>query len=126
MRPSLSKALGRMKVLFIVQAWNREDPVRGFIVRWMEAFAGRLEKLIVLTLEQHHQSTHPNIEVYSLGKEHTSGVGRRFLYLLRWHRCLRRIMRDHQPRIVFTHMSPMFSVLVTPYAKLERIPVLTW
>jgi glycosyltransferase involved in cell wall biosynthesis len=115
-----------MKVLAIVQAWNREDPIRGFTIQWMEALADRIEELIVLSLEQRHPSTRPNITCYSLGKEHTMGRARRFRYLVRWQSTLVRIMRRHQIQVVFTHMSALFTVLVAPFALAKGIPIVTW
>jgi glycosyltransferase involved in cell wall biosynthesis len=115
-----------VKVLAIVQTWNRDDPIRGFIVRWMETLADRTDQLTILTLEQRHEATHSKIKVYSLGKEHTEGIGKRIQYLGRWHRCMKQIMRDDRPQVVFTHMTPIYSVLAAPYAKARGIPIVTW
>src|SRR2546427_573991 len=106
-----------MRVLAIVQAWNREDPIRGFIVRWMEKLAEQLDELLVLTLEQRQPSTSATIKLYSLGKEHTQRRGKRWRYLAQWHRIMREILQNRPPDVVFTHMSPIFSILAAPYAK---------
>jgi glycosyltransferase involved in cell wall biosynthesis len=115
-----------MRALAIVQAWNRKDPIRGFTVRWMEKLAQHLDELIVLTLEQAEPPTHANMHLHSLGKEYTYGPGRRMRYLVRWHRQMREILRARPPDVVFTHMTPIFSVLAAPYAKARGIPVITW
>jgi glycosyltransferase involved in cell wall biosynthesis len=121
-----------MKVLAIVQAWNRDDPIRGFIVRWMEKLAERVDELVVLTLEKRELPQKSNIQVYSLGKEHFSEYERkwrylvRWQYLVRWHYLMTHIMRCSKPDVIFTHMSPIFSLLAAPYAKLKRVPIVTW
>jgi glycosyltransferase involved in cell wall biosynthesis len=115
-----------MKVLAIVQTWNREDPICGFTIRWMEALADRVDELIVLSLEQRHPSTRPNITCYSLGKEHTQGRAKRLRYLARWQSTLVRILRRHQIQVIFTHMSGLFTVLVAPFALAKDIPIVTW
>ena len=90
-----------MKVLAIVQAWNVNDPIRGFIVPWVEKLSERVDEVIVLTLEQRHSTTHPKIKVFSLGKEHSRGMGRRrrwLRYLLCWHRHINFILAAYHPR----------------------------
>jgi glycosyltransferase involved in cell wall biosynthesis len=115
-----------MRVLAIVQAWNREDPIRGFIVRWMEKLAERLDELLVLTLEQRQPSTHATIKLYSLGKERVQRRGKRWRYLAQWHHHMQEILQIRPPDVVFTHMSPIFSILAAPYAKAKGIPIITW
>ena len=117
-----------MKVLAIVQAWNKDDPVRGFTVDWINELATRVEEVIVLTLEQRQSSTRPNITVYSLGKEHRKQHSRwqRGAYLLQWHRQMQHIFREHRPDVIFTHMAPIYSILSFPYAKIRKTPIVTW
>ncbi len=115
-----------MKVLAIVQAWNSNDSVRGFTVRWMEKLSERVEELIVLTLEQREPPKKPNIQVFSLGKESTPRPGRKWRYILRWHSRMRHILSHYGPDVIFTHMTPIYSVLAAPYTRPRRIPVITW
>ena len=112
-----------MTVLAIVQTWNRNDPIRGFIVPWMEALAARVDRLLILTLEQSELPRQGNISVSSLGKERGAN---RLGYLAAWHRAWLDILREQPPDIVFTHMSPIFTVLSAPYARRRRIPIVTW
>jgi glycosyltransferase involved in cell wall biosynthesis len=115
-----------MRALAIVQAWNSVDPVRGFIVGWMEKLSERLEELIILTLEQRELPRRSNTQIFSLGKEQLHHWGRRWRYLHHWHRLLPHILERYQPQVIFTHMSPIFSVLAAPYAIPRRIPLVTW
>ncbi len=112
-----------MTVLAVVQTWNRNDPIRGFIVPWMEALATRVDRVLILTLEQREQPRPSNIFVCSLGKE--SGA-KRLGYLAAWHQAWRDILRGQPPDVVFTHMSPIFTVLSAPYTRRRRIPIVTW
>ncbi len=115
-----------MKVLAIIQCWDNQDQVRGFTVGWMEKLAEKVDQLIILTLEQRQPSTRPNIIIYSLGKENYQGLWRRIYYLYQWHRQVRKIIKDYSPQIIFTHMTPIYSVLAYPYAASKRIPIITW
>ena len=115
-----------MKVLAIVQAWNSADSIRGFIVRWMEELSDRVDQLIVLTLEQEEPPSRPNIRVFSLDKGQLPRLGRRWRYLFRWHRLMPQLLSDYHPDVIFTHMSPILSVLAAPYARPRRIPIVTW
>jgi len=115
-----------MRVLAIVQAWNSKDPIRGFIVRWMEELAARVTELVVLTLEQREGPTRDNIRIFSLGKEDLGPGSHRAQYLVVWHRVMRSILRDCPPDVVFTHMSPIFTVLAAPYLRPKGIPIVTW
>jgi len=114
-----------MKVLAIIQVWNRDDPIRGFTVRWMEELADRLELLVVLTLEQQQPPTRANILIYSLGKEMLKGSRKRFYYLRQWHCLMLKIFTEHAPDVIFTHMTPIYSVLAAPYAQGFGVSIIT-
>ena len=115
-----------MKILAIVQAWDSKHPSGGFTVGWLEEFSRRIETLIVLALEQRESAFLPNIKIYSLGKEKYRGFGCCLFYLWQWHKKIRRIVRDDKPDIVFTHMTPIYSVMAYPYVFIKRIPITTW
>jgi len=114
-----------LKVLAILQSYDRNDPAVGFVVRWMEAMAQRVDKLMIMALLVAEHSPHSNIEVLSLGKESLKGPFRRLRYLLRWHRNIRKAI-SQKPDLIFTHMTPIYSVLAAPYAYWSGIPIITW
>lgn len=115
-----------MRVLAIIQSWDSQDQVRGFVTGWMEKLAEKVDQLAILALEQRQPATRPNIFVYSLGKENYQGPLRRFYYLWQWHRQIRKILALHSPQVIFTHMTPIYSVLAYPYSRAAGIPVFTW
>ena len=115
-----------MRVLAIVQAWDELDPVRGFTVGWIEALAERVEHVTVLANEQRQGTTRPNISIRSLGRESVGVKLRRDQLLRRWHAQLSSILAEDHPDVIFTHMSPVYSVLASPYALVPRTPIVTW
>ena len=115
-----------MNVLAVVQAWNEHDPIRGFTVPWMEALAERVEHVTVLASEQRQGSTRPNITLRSLGRERLDGRFRKVQLLRNWDSNMRSILASDRPDVIFTHMTPIYSLLSYPYAKPKRIPIVTW
>ncbi len=115
-----------MKVLAIVQSWDSNHSSGGFTVGWMNKLAERVDELVVLALEKREETNRRNIKIFSLGKENYRGFGRYIFYLWRWHWLMRKIIKQHRPDIVFTHMTPTFSVLAYPYVCWRRIPIITW
>ncbi len=115
-----------MHVLAIVQAWNAGDAVRGFTIGWMEAIADRVDQVTVLAREQRHGTTRENIRVRSLGRERLAGHARKPRLLRNWNLNMRSILCDDRPDVIFTHMTPTYSVLAWPYARPNGIPIVTW
>jgi glycosyltransferase involved in cell wall biosynthesis len=117
----------RLNVLAIVQAWDTADPVRGFVVRWMRAMAERVDRLEVLALQGSDGEPVPgNLTVTLLSKTAGEQEGNRLGKLVRWHRELQSLLGRSQTDVIFTHMSPRLTVLVSPYARPRRIPVVQW
>src|SRR3954451_3096831 len=109
LRPRVPRDREPMRVLAIVQAWNEQDPVRGFTVRWMEALAARVEHLTVLANEQRQQSTSPDITVHSLGREYPHGLFRKITMLRRWPQPLTTILDRERTYVISPHMTPVYS-----------------
>ncbi len=57
-----------MKILIITQKVDRQDPVLGFMHRWVEELAKNFEKVTVICLEKGEYDL-PGVKVLSLGKE---------------------------------------------------------
>jgi glycosyltransferase involved in cell wall biosynthesis len=115
-----------MHVLAIVQAWNANDAVLGFTIGWIEAIADRVDHVTVLAREQRHGTTRENIRVRSLGREGLAGHARKPRLLRNWHLNMQSILRDDRPDVIFTHMTPTYSVLAWPYARANGVPIVTW
>lgn len=103
-----------MKLLITTQAVDENDPVLGFMCRWLTEFATKFERIEVICLFEGVHHLPSNISVYSLGKEragmiyHTS-VFRRFQYAVRFKMLVWRLRRDYDA--VFVHMNPEYVIL---------------
>ena len=113
-----------MKIIFFVQMIDLEDDIRGFIHGWAEALASRVDKLYIIALMVgKHEFKRDNIVLYSLGKE--KGFSRiRIFY--NFNRIILDILRKDDIDIIFTHMTPLYSVISAPYSLLFRVPIVTW
>ena len=116
-----------MRVLILTQRIDLDDPILAFIHKWIEKLAQRVESLYCVGLAVgRHSLDQFGVKVFSLGKER----GYRFFpdlrYLLNLYRILREIERDGGADIIFSHMAPVFSIAVAPYAFWRRLPVIQW
>lgn len=93
------------RLLIATQALDRNDPVLGFFVRWVEEFAKQCESVEVVCLRAGQYNVPDNVHVHSLGKER--GIPR----LARWYRALRHIVElRNRYDAVFVHMNPEYFV----------------
>src|SRR3989338_44123 len=67
-----------MRILIVTQAVDSADSDLGFFHRWIEEFAKRFERVIVICLKEGQHRLPENVSVYSLGKE--SGKASRGFY----------------------------------------------
>ena len=110
-----------MRVLMLVQQIDERDWLRAFIVTWVRALAAHVDRLDVLTLERGEAWLPDNVYVRSLGKE---GGKNRARELARFHQG----MMELAPRadIIFSHMTPRYTLLAAPYAALFRKRQVLW
>ena len=96
-----------MRILIVTQAVDSADSDLGFFHRWIEEFAKRFERVIVICLKEGQHRLPENVSVYSLGKE--SGKASRLTYARRF----RKLMREHSGEYdaVFVHMNPEYVLL---------------
>jgi glycosyltransferase involved in cell wall biosynthesis len=104
-------------------ATDADDPLLGFTTRWIQALAGRVECIRVITMRMGRLAVPPNVDVYSLGKEKGYSEARR---LLAFYRYLTWILRTDRINVCFSHMIPIFTVLAAPLLKLHGIPIISW
>ncbi len=117
-----------MNVLAIVQRMDHNDPFGGFIFDWMIALSKKVDRLVILTLKKNIKlhDVPNNVSIYSLGKEKYTGFGCWLFYLYNWHQNIKQILKKEKIDIVFTHMTPTYSVLAYPYFFRKKIPIVTW
>lgn len=114
-----------MRVLMITQRVDPNDAVLGFVVRWIEALAAKVNHLNVICLDQPARTVLEalprNVKVFSLGKER--GVGRLLMLLNFW----RKVWRSSRGvSAIFSHMVPRYAVLAAPIAKVRRTKHVLW
>ncbi len=110
-----------MRVLMLVQLIDEQEWLRGFTVKWVRALAERVERVEVITLELGQADLPENVRVQSMGKE----KGRnRLRELIGFHRAMVNVIRDVD--VVFSHMTPLYTILAAPYARLYRKPQVMW
>ncbi|MHB0865508.1 MAG: glycosyltransferase family 4 protein [Minisyncoccota bacterium] len=99
-----------MKLLIVTQAVDREDPVLGFFVGWIQEFAKHVESVEVICLKSGRSDLPENVRVHSLGKER--GASSRAAYAMRFLKLIWRLRHDYD--VVFVHMNPEYVVLGGP------------
>ncbi|HLB48243.1 MAG TPA: glycosyltransferase family 4 protein [Anaerolineales bacterium] len=110
-----------MRLLFITQKVDRADWLLGFTHGWLKTLAARVDKLIVICLEQGETDLPPNVRVISLGRERgVNRLGRAINFV----RALAATIGEADG--VFAHMSPLFAIAAAPFAKARRLPLVLW
>jgi len=110
-----------MRWLLITQKLDRDDDQLGFMLRWVEELARRLDQLDVIAQSVGAAALPGNVRVYSLGKE----VGRGRLGQAR--RLTDRLRRlTPQADGVLCHMIPRYVLFAAPWTRLHRKPLLLW
>jgi glycosyltransferase involved in cell wall biosynthesis len=102
-----------MKLLITTQAVDLDDPVLGFMHRWIAEFAKRCESVHVVCLKEGRHELPLNVFVHSLGKEQLA-VGSwqlavRVKYIARFYRYIWRYRKEYDA--VFVHMNSEYVVL---------------
>ena len=108
-----------MRLVFVTQRVDAEDPVLGAAVAKLHALARRVEALHVLCLDRGEHDLPPNVEVVSFAAATRPRRGLAYETVLA--RALRR-----RPDALLAHMCPIYLVLAAPLAKSLRMPLLLW
>jgi len=95
-----------MKLLITTQAVDLDDPVLGFMHRWIEEIAAQCESVAVICLKRGRSNLPSNVSIYSLGKE--AGVSRA-TYLIRFFTYIWMLQRRYDA--VFVHMNQEYVLL---------------
>lgn len=101
-----------MRLLFLTQVLDRQDAVLGFVPRWIDAFAARVEQVRVIALSIGDcGGLAGNVDVRVVGR---SG---RFMRYLRYRRYLREALARDGFGTVLAHMIPRYSLLAAGPAR---------
>jgi len=110
-----------MRLLILTQKVDINDDILGFFHRWIEEFAKRCEKVIVICLQEGRHDLPSNVKVLSLGEEE------KFLKIKRFFR-LQSLLLKHIGEVdgVFCHMCPIYAIAAFPLAKMFRKKLILW
>jgi glycosyltransferase involved in cell wall biosynthesis len=100
-----------------------EDDVCGFIHEWAEGLARRVSVLDVLTLRKRKANLPANVRLHVLKPRGDEG---KLTATVRFYHALLKIVRSSSVNSIFSHMTPIHSVIASPIAKLWHIPLVTW
>jgi glycosyltransferase involved in cell wall biosynthesis len=110
-----------MRWIMITRKLDPADDHAGFVMRWIEQLAARLDHLDVICQEHANPAAQENVTIYSMGKESgASRIGQAWLFT----RYLRRLIP--QADGVFCHMIPRYVWFAAPWTRLYRKPLLFW
>lgn len=116
-----------MKLLIVTQKIDIEDPVLGFMHRWVEVFAKNFEKVIVICLEKGEYNL-PGVQVLSLGKEipttNNQQLTTKFKYILNFLKYVWQERKNYDA--VFVHMNQEYVLIAGDLMRLLGKKVYLW
>lgn len=110
-----------MRLVFVTQTVDEEDPVLGATVAKLKALAARCEELVVLTDRTGLYDLPANCVVSTFGAPTRIGRGVRYLSAL-----IPLLASRRPPDALIAHMCPIYLVLAAPFTKLRRVPTILW
>jgi glycosyltransferase involved in cell wall biosynthesis len=111
------------KLLLLNLRCDADYPPLAFALDWIEEIAARVDHVHVITNWRGRYSPPANVTLTSLGAEKNTPNPVR---LWRLWRAAAKALADPEVALVFGHMTPLFSLLVAPLARLRRRPSVLW
>lgn len=111
-----------MKLLLVTQIVDKDDPILGFMHRWIEEFAKHVDTIEVICLKEGKHQLPSNVRVHSIGKE--QGGGNALLYSIRFIYLVWILRKEYEK--VLVHMNPEYVVLAGWLWKLWHKPIRLW
>ncbi|KND49404.1 MAG: hypothetical protein AB203_04390 [Parcubacteria bacterium C7867-008] len=111
-----------MKLLFVTQALDLDDPTLSVYHGWVEGLAKRTDQLTVICLKEGRHTLPANVRVHSLGKE--KGRAPSFVYALRF-LILTLSLRYEYDRVLI-HMNQEYLLVAGWVWKLLHKPAYLW
>jgi glycosyltransferase involved in cell wall biosynthesis len=111
----------RLRVVFISQAVDRDDPAVPHTARWIEALARKpsVDHTAVLALRTGRYDIPGNVDIYRFGRANRLTTAAAFYRGVV--RCLRR-----RPDVFFVHQGGPYPLLLLPFKLVARIPIVQW
>ncbi len=109
-----------MRIVFITQTIDSEDPNLGVTVDWVRALAARCVEVRVIADRVRTHDLPANVSFRTFGDRRRLGRGTRFEHALAGS------LGAPVPDAVLVHMIPLFLILAAPLARMRRVPLLLW
>ena len=110
-----------MRLIFVTQRVDAEDPILGATVAKLRALAERCDELIVITDRVGVHDLPDNCTLHTFGSRTRIGRGLRYMRAL-----VPLLMSRRRPDALIAHMCPIYLVLAAPLAKIVRMPLAMW
>lgn len=110
-----------MRWIMLTRKLDADDDRAGFMLRWVETLAARLDQLDVICQETANPDLPDNVHVYSMGKEVGKGRATQSWRLTQYLRYL-----VPQADGVFCHMIPRYVLFAAPWTRLHGKPLFFW
>ena len=120
-RPDAGRGAPLMRLVFVTQSVDAEDPILGATVAKLRALAQRCDELVVITDHVGAHDLPPNCTLRTFGSRTKLGRGLRYMQVL-----VPQLLRRDRPDAVIAHMCPIYLVLAAPLAKAVRVPLALW
>jgi glycosyltransferase involved in cell wall biosynthesis len=110
-----------MRLIFITQRVDPDDPILGATVAKIAALAARVDEVVVLSDSAVADALPANCTVRSFASSTRAGRGLRFEYAL-----ATELARSPRPGAIIAHMCPIYAVLAAPLARPLGVSSLLW
>ena len=110
-----------MRLVFVTQKVDSQDPMLGATVAKLKALAARCDELVVITDRVGLDELPENCVVLTFGARTRALRGIRYLWAL-----VPLLASRRPPDALVAHMCPIYLVLAAPLAKLRRVPLILW
>lgn len=119
-----------MKLLIVTQIVDRDDPILGFMHRWLEEFSKHVEHIDVICLKEGKYELPANVNVHSLGKKEASSFQllvssfKKIKYVVRFLSLIWKLRKNYDS--VLVHMNPEYVILGGLFWKLTGKRIHLW
>jgi glycosyltransferase involved in cell wall biosynthesis len=114
-------APGRLRIVFMCQAVDQQDPVLPTTVPWIETLASRpaVDRVTVLTLRTGHYRLPENVNVKAFRRSNKLAT------LAAFYKALLGSLRE-RPDCFFVYQGGPYPVVLLPFKLLRGIPIVQW
>ena len=110
-----------MRLIFVTQRVDAEDPILGATVAKLRALAQRCDELVVITDRIGVHDLPANVTLHTFGASTRIGRGLKYMRAL-----VPLLLSRRRPDALIAHMCPIYLVLAAPLAKIVRVPLGMW